>query len=105
MRRIASLDEGLFHRKIAARIKRSPGVVDDYLANPENYGKKKHIGRPSSLTPQDKRRICRTAATAPVNCNQIANQLGLKTSKWTIARTLKASGQFQYRKKISPTSD
>ncbi len=47
MGRIVSLDEeGLSHRKIAARIKRSPGVVDNYLANPENYGKKKHTGCP-----------------------------------------------------------
>jgi transposase len=100
MGRIASLDEGLSLRKIAASIKKSPGVVDNYLANQENYGKKKYTGRPSSLTHQDKRRVYRTAATAPANCNQIANQLGLKTSKWTIAWTLKASGQFQYRKKL-----
>ncbi len=50
-------EEGLFHRKIAAHIKRSPGVVDNYEANPESYGKKKHTCRPSSLTPQDKRRM------------------------------------------------
>jgi len=96
--------EGMSSRKIANRIKRSKTVVNNYLADRKNYNKKKHTGRRSSLTSRDKRQILRAAGAYNLNCGQIIHQLGLKQSKWTIARVLNSSGRFQYKKRIPQPS-
>lgn len=45
------------NRRIALEIGRSKHVVNNYLSNPDAYGRKNPGGRPSSLTKHEKNRI------------------------------------------------
>lgn len=78
-------------RAIARKINRSHHVVQNFLANPAEYGTKKHPGRPSKLSPRDKRKIIATASNTTKSLTQIRNDCNLNVSRETIRRVLKNS--------------
>lgn len=87
---------------IAKALDRSFTVVNNYLANPGEYGTKSgNAGRKPKLSDRDKRNVVRTAANAHrthqvIYANQIASQLNLSVSRQTIYRTLNDSTHFDF---------
>lgn len=87
---------------IARTLNRSRHVVSNYLSNPEDYETHGgNAGRKPKLNARDKRRILRTAAQKHrnheiVHAGQIAKDLDLNVSRWTIARVLNDSENFEY---------
>ncbi len=56
---------GLSNRDIAARLSRSPTVVDNFIKKKDGYGKKKRSGRQPKLSDRDKRSIARVDRIQP----------------------------------------
>ena len=54
---VAFKDQGFSARAIAKKLKRSPGVIMNFLLLQEDYGAKKSLGRPPKLFKRDKRAI------------------------------------------------
>lgn len=82
---------GLSNRQIATRISRSPKVVNNFLANPQQYGTATHTGRPSKLSKRDKRRILRRASNSTSSSSVIQRELQLPVTPRTVRNVLKAS--------------
>lgn len=80
--------ENKSHREIARLIGRSPTVVDNYLRNTAEYGKKNPGGRPSKLSERDKRRIYRVASNSAKTSTSIKQELDLNVSSRTIRRAI-----------------
>lgn len=89
----------LSNRQIAAKIKRSPTLIDNYLKDPSSYNKIKRSGRKPILKPRDKRSILRKASNSSLSCKKIIHDLSLKVSRWTINRVINNSGNLKYAKK------
>jgi transposase len=88
-------------REIARSINRTPFVVRSYLNDPQGYGTHmRNTGRPSKLSPRDKRLILRTAAAAHRDnetkyASTIRGELGLNVSNRTVSRVLNKSEFFE----------
>jgi len=89
---LAYHDSGMSNRAIAKKIGRHHKVIGTFLKNPDEYGTKKISGRPSVLSPRDKRRILTHASNSTDSCNKILRDLSLNVSGETIRRTINASG-------------
>jgi transposase len=96
-------EEGKSNRWIAAKLSRSPRVINNYTKNPNAYGVKKQSGRPPKLSKREKRKIVRTAANTSKSCNTIRLELNLKVTNETIRKVLKADPNIARRKmKVAP---
>ena len=94
---------GRSNREISSLINRSVNVVNNYVKDPENYGKTKSPGRPSIVSRRDKRRIIKEANSNLANCLQIKANLQLEYSRRTINNVLEQSGHMKYEKmEVSP---
>ena len=112
-RRLSLVEQGqidVLHRLrksanfIAKQLRRSRTVVQAYLRSPMLYGKKKSSGRPSALSPREKRELVRTASNSMKSANDLKEQLGLAASRWTIRRTIHASPHIVRQKMMrAPT--
>ena len=85
--------------EIASRIKRTIGVVNNYLKMGPKYGIKKRSGRKSTLSCRDIRHILRLAGTEQYSICQIKNELRLPQHKTTIWRVIKKSPNLKYVKR------
>lgn len=90
--------EGRSIREIAKMIKKSKSVVHNYLLLGDKYGTKKRSGRPSSLSPQDKRRIKHLAVNNTLSSSDIKYQLDLKVSARRVRQVLEANNDVKYKK-------
>ena len=61
---------GMSNRKIAAKIGRSPTVVDNYLRDPENYCQKHGGGRQKAMTDKSERKFLRDLSTNGRSINE-----------------------------------
>ena len=98
---IAYHDSGMSNRAIASKIGRHHKVISTFLRNPDEYGTKKPSGRPSVLSPRDKRRILTHASNSTDSCSKILRDLDLNVSGETIRRTINASGIIKQAKLIT----
>jgi transposase len=97
---IAALNAtGMPHRQIEASIRRSKTAVTNYLADPENHGRKKRSGRPKKVTPRDRRAILREASNNGSTSTSIKDALNLPCHSSTIKRVLKESPIHKYSKR------
>ncbi|KAK0421042.1 hypothetical protein QR680_015037 [Steinernema hermaphroditum] len=94
-------EEGYSNRQIAARINRSPKVVNAFTKNPAAYGLKRPPGRKRKLGPRDDRRIQRIASNSQKSANDIKREMGLNVSRKTIIRSIKRAG-YIVRQKLKP---
>ncbi len=90
---------GMPHREIAASIGRSKTAITNYLADPENHGRKKRPGRPKKVTPRDRRAILREASNNGSTSTKIKDALNLPYHRSTIKRVLKESPIHKYSKR------
>lgn len=96
-------DVGQSNRAIAKLLGRSPTVVDNYVKDPDNYGKKKARGSRKKMSDRDTRRICREASNSTKSCSQIKRELNLNVSNDTIRRTILKNPNLVSRKmKLAP---
>ena len=65
---IAYHDSEISNRAIAEKLGRSHDVIDRFLKNPASYGTKKPSGRPSVLSPRNRRRILAHASNSMDSC-------------------------------------
>lgn len=91
-------DVGKSNREIEHLLGRSPTVVDNYVNDPDNYGKKKIRGITKKLSDRDTRRICREASNSTKRCSQIKRDLNLNVSPETIRRTILKNPNLVSRK-------
>lgn len=70
-------------RKIATNIKRSHGLVANFLKNPDAYGTARRSGRPSKVTPRIRRIIINESSNSTKSANQIIRENNLDLSKPT----------------------
>ena len=72
--------------------------MNNYLKNPENYGKSKRCGRPKSTTARDDRLIFRKARWEKKSSSQIANEIPLNCNIRTVQRRLQNNSNMVWRK-------
>jgi transposase len=97
---IAALNAtGMAHRQIAASIGRSKTAVTNYLADPENHGRKKRFGRPKNVTPRDRRAILREASNNKSTSTRIKDALNLPYHTLTTKQVLKEFQIHKYSKR------
>jgi len=92
---------GWSNRRIASEIGRSHCVVNSYLSNPETYGTAKSPGRPSVLSPRDKRHIINLASNSMVSSARLKSDLNLPCTSRTVRNVLKNS-EFIVHAKMNP---
>ena len=85
-------ETGMTNRSIATRISRSHDLINNFLKNPENYGKNRRGGPKPKLTPRDKRRILAAASNTTSSCRKIKEDLDLDVSTSSIRRAINSSG-------------
>ena len=91
--------EGYSNRAIAKKIGRSSTVVDNYIKDPEGYGKNCK-GRVSlSLSMYEKRKIIRIASTSALSLSKIRAQAGVEASKSSVCRVIKSCEYLKLQKK------
>jgi hypothetical protein len=84
--------------EIAAKIKRSQTVVNNYLRLGKYYGLKGKRGRKSTLTNATKRQINRLASNNSISAAEIKGQLNLPQHKRTIQRHLASNPTLRLMK-------
>ena len=70
------------NRKIAKELGRSRNVVNNFVKNPQQYGRKKHTGRKSKISPRMQRRIISRSSNSTMSINQIRADLGINLFKF-----------------------
>jgi len=90
--------EGMSSRKMVNWIKRSKTVVKNYLSDQKNYGKKKHTGGRSSLTPREKGEFWELLVLVISTVDRL-------TTNWDLSSGsgLDSYGHFKYKKKDPAT--
>lgn len=88
--------EGLNKAEIARQVKRKYAAVDSYIRRRDNPQPPKKRGRPSKVSEQTKRQICRLASKSLVSCAQIKRDLQLNISIETI-RTILHNSPYMVR--------
>uniref|UniRef100_A0A915D399 C2H2-type domain-containing protein n=1 Tax=Ditylenchus dipsaci TaxID=166011 RepID=A0A915D399_9BILA len=68
---------GRSNRNIAEELKRSSDVIDRFVKNPQQYGRKKHTGSKPKISPRMQRRIISRSSNSTMSINQIRADLGL----------------------------
>lgn len=81
--------------QIARQIHRSRDVITKFLNNPQEYGTKKSTGRPTVVTPRNKRRIINAASNSTIGVRQIKKDLDLEASRETIRKVIKNCPHIQ----------
>uniref|UniRef100_A0A915CWV4 Tc3 transposase DNA binding domain-containing protein n=1 Tax=Ditylenchus dipsaci TaxID=166011 RepID=A0A915CWV4_9BILA len=79
---------GWSNRNIAKELKRSSDVIDRFVKNPQQYGRKKHTGCKPKISPRMQRRIISRSSNSTMSINQIRADLGIKESKTTVWRVV-----------------
>lgn len=90
--------EGYSNRQIAKKIKRSAGVVDNYIRLGDRYGLRRKTGRKSSIGQVMKKRIINLASVKQMSSSQIKDELQLEQSSRTIRRVLSNSPTLVFKK-------
>ena len=94
-------ESGKTMRDIASRPKCSKNVVSNFLRALAAYGKRKAPGRPTKLSPTDKRRLLRAASNSTKGSNTIRKELNVSVAARNIRRTLHKDHNFQFKKMIA----
>uniref|UniRef100_A0A915CR11 Transposase Tc1-like domain-containing protein n=1 Tax=Ditylenchus dipsaci TaxID=166011 RepID=A0A915CR11_9BILA len=63
-------------------------LIDRFVKNPQQYGRKKHTGRKPKISPRMQRRIISRSSNSTMSINQIRADLGIKESKTTVWRVV-----------------
>ncbi|CAN8064725.1 unnamed protein product [Agarophyton chilense] len=71
---------------IARKLKRSPKTISNFIKSFATYGTKRSTGRPTALSPADKRGIKRELCRNTSSCGKIVKNLNLSLSRSTIWR-------------------
>lgn len=88
---LAFKEEGLTISEISRKINRSRRVIQNFLKNPDLYGKKKRRGRKRKLSSREERKILRSASNSDQSCSKMTALVETKVSKTTVWRTLRRS--------------
>ena len=91
-------DQGLSNSKIARTIGRSNNVINNLIRKKEEYGAKKHKGRPQIFDNIQKRRILRNASNSMETAGGISSKSGVNGHLRTVQRLLKNSENIKYSK-------
>ena len=89
---LAYHETGMSNRGIAERISRSHDVVNNFLKNPDVYGKNRRGGPKPKLNARDKRKILAAASNTSRSCRNIKDDLALNVSTSSIRRAINSSG-------------
>ena len=76
-------DQGLSTRAIVKKLKRSSGVISNFLRLQEDYGANKSPGRPSKLSKKDKRAIIKRMSDGKTTLSKLTRDPQMKASKST----------------------
>ena len=90
-----------------SKVIRSRRIIQNFLKNVEDYGKKKSTGRPSSLSDRDKRAILRVASCSQLTTKQIMEKCSISASVSSVRRILlscKNIKRLKLKKKPSLTT-
>ena len=68
---------GISQKRIAKELGRSRAVIQNYLKDPQNYGTRKSTGRPSNVTPHQKRLLLREGSRGIKSADQLRRELNL----------------------------
>ncbi len=79
---------GYSNRHVAKMLNRSPRVVNNYVNDPDNYGKNQKKRQSTVLSERDRRQIIKKATNSSLSVNQIRSELGLKASHTTVWRVI-----------------
>lgn len=95
---LAYKEIGMSNRRIAEKLGRSSGLIDNFVKNPKNYGKKKSSGRPKIIAEREKRLILKTASNSVQSSREIMKELNVQASLRTVQRVLSSSDHLKYQK-------
>ncbi|CAN8071652.1 unnamed protein product [Agarophyton chilense] len=87
--------QGMIPADIAQKLKRSPKTISNFIKNPATYGTKRSTGRPTALSPADKRGIKRELCRNTSSCGKIVKNLNLPLSRSTIWREVNRQNLFK----------
>lgn len=88
------------NRQIAKEVNRSEKVIRNFLENRENYGKNKHTGRPSTVSPTQKRQLIRSAANSFKSARLLKEENNLSVGVRCVQKILSGSNTLKYKKMI-----
>lgn len=88
-------------RSIALKTNRNKCTINNFLKNPEEYGRTKRSGRPPKLTDREKRQIKRLAVNKKISPSQIRQKLTLPVSTRRIQQLLSADKNLKYQKRLA----
>uniref|UniRef100_A0A914DTN0 Uncharacterized protein n=1 Tax=Acrobeloides nanus TaxID=290746 RepID=A0A914DTN0_9BILA len=94
----AYVEEGKSQVAIAKALGRSRHLIQNFLANPEVYGKKKRKGRKRKLSKRDERLIGRQVSNSTKSCAEIKTDLALPVSRSTIFRAIQRNKNIERQK-------
>ncbi len=92
-------------KEIAAKLGRSYCVIDNFSKDMDGYAARKRLGRRSSLSERDVRRIFQEASKTGQSSEQVRKSTGVPVTSRRIRQLLNSSDRFQYvKRKINSTS-
>lgn len=93
--------EGYSNRAIALKIHRSECSVRTYMKRGEDYGRNQKTRGNTKISKREKSRLIALASTGTRSSAEIVHDLQLPIQKRQVARILKGTGRFTYRKKMT----
>lgn len=90
---------GKSNREIGKLLNRSHNVVNNFLRLRNAYGSKKSSGRPSKVTPRQRRTIVKELKSGNMSLSSLARQQNPPISKSTVHRVVKKFGNLVYLKR------
>lgn len=81
-------EAGWSYDRIAKRLGRSKGSVQDYVSKRRGYGQKKRKGQPKKLSKRQERQISRLASNSTKSTATIKRELDLNVPNETVRRAI-----------------
>ena len=75
-------------RGIAKELDRSRAIIQNFLSDPDAYGKKYVGGRPKKLSERIQKRLIKEASTGKYSCKQLKEKLQLEVHVRTVSNYL-----------------
>lgn len=95
---LAFKQENYSNREIAKQIGRDPWTVNNFLKDPENYGKKERGSTARATTERERRSILREASNSAASAGKIKEKVGTSASVRTVRRVIEQCPHLRRQK-------
>lgn len=93
-------EENIGIREIGRRLGRSHHVIQNFLKNPNEYGKTRKKPRKSKVSERVKRKIVKTLSNSQKSLNDVKREFNLDVCRETIRQVLLRTSNIKWSKKL-----